>query len=53
MRLTIAEIKEQVFNLRKRAEIRRRIRKEEDRIAKQLEEAADTIEDLLNYMDRL
>lgn len=50
---TEAEYREQIFNLRKRAEIRRGIpRPEPDRISTQLEEAANSIEDLLQVVLR-
>ena len=42
--------KEIVADLRTRAEIRQRIRKEEDRLAKQLIEAADKIEELESFI---
>ena len=40
----------QVEDLRKRAEIRRKIRPEGDRLAKQLDDAADTIMNLLQQL---
>lgn len=48
--LDFEQVRQQVKDLRTRAEIRRKIRAEGDRIAKQLDDAASTIETLVKII---